>query len=81
VKVRYPGQLSLAGTKRVEAVSEKLKEPGWVRLSIRPRGVAKQRLATRGKATVKLAITFQGSRPPTGCPLTKSRKLTLVKRG
>jgi hypothetical protein len=79
VKVPFRGQLSLAETKRVKRVST-LAKAGWARLPIRPRGTAKQRLATRGRVKVKATVTYV-AQDSCGDPRTKSRKLTLIKRG
>jgi hypothetical protein len=83
VRVPGPGKLVLAKTRKLKGAKKRAKKAGKVRLPIRPRGKAKRRLAARaagkgpGRLKVKVRVTFT---PDGGTPLTKSKRLSLVKR-
>jgi hypothetical protein len=83
VRVPGPGKLVLAKTPKLKGAKKRAKKAGKVRLPIRPRGKAKRRLAARaagkgpGKLKAKARVTFT---PDGGTPLTKSKRLGLVKR-
>jgi hypothetical protein len=83
VHVPGPGRLVLAKTKKVKGAAKRAKAAGKVRLRIRPRGKAKRRLLKRaggngvGRLKVKVRVTFT---PDGGSPLTKTKRLSLVKR-
>jgi hypothetical protein len=61
----------------VKAKNRRADGEGKVRLPIKPRRKAKQKLATKGKAKVKAKVTFT---PDGGDPNTRSKRLKLVKR-
>ena len=67
----------LAATKQVKGAEATAGGPRTVRLAVRPKGGTKRKLARRGVAKVKLAVTFT---PTGGDPRTKRRTLKLVKR-
>jgi hypothetical protein len=71
-----PGDLKLAKTGSVKGQRERI-EPGEEKLTIKPRGKAKKRLNKRGKAKVKVRVTYT---PEGGTVRTKSKKIKLVKR-
>jgi hypothetical protein len=90
VKVPGPGELELATTKNIkpdQGLSEGgsfIGAAGKKPVSIKPRGKAKKKLNTKGKATVKAKVTYT----PVGVldggvdgdPNTESKKIKLIKR-
>jgi hypothetical protein len=83
VRVPGPGRLVLSKTQKLKGAKKRAKKAGNVRLPIRPRGKAKRRLAARaagkgvGRLKVKIRVTFT---PDGGSPLTKQKRVRLVKR-
>jgi hypothetical protein len=91
VKARGPGELELAKTKNIkpdQGLAEGgsfIQAAGKKPVSIKPRGNAKKKLNTKGKATVKAKVTYTpvmldnvGSE--LGDPNTESKKIKLIKR-
>ncbi len=76
VTVPGPGKLVLSG-KGVKKSSRRVKGAGAVKLPIRARGKALERLEKRGKVRVALAISFT---PDGGTTLVKHKKVTLIKK-
>jgi hypothetical protein len=77
VNVPCAGELALAKTKNVKADEEIAEGEGDERLTIKPRGKAKRRLRTKGKAKVTVEVTYA---PTGGQPSTQSEKLKLKRR-
>jgi streptogramin lyase len=77
VTVPCPGEVALAKTKKVKADKETAGGAGDVKLLVKPKGKAKDKLQDKGKAKVGLEITYT---PTGGTPSTQSDKLKLVKR-
>ena len=77
VNVPGAGELELAKTKKVKADDEAAEDAGNQKLSIKPKGKAKKRLNSKGKATVKAEVTFT---PDGGTPNTEDKRIKLVKR-
>ena len=73
VRVPGPGSLSLRG-KGIKRQRKAVRAAGTVRLTVRPTGKAKRKLARTGKLTVKVAVTY---RPSGGSPATKTKKIRL----
>jgi hypothetical protein len=77
VRVPGPGELLLKKTKRVGRDSDQAADAGKIRLKVRPRARAKEKLADRGKLKVRAHVTYT---PTGGQPNTKSKKLKLKRR-
>ncbi len=83
IEVPGPGALMLAGTKKLAPGSKGLAKAGKFGLTIKLRGKAKKKLASRAalkglaRAKVKAAVTYT---PTGGDPLTQTKKLGLVRR-
>jgi hypothetical protein len=71
-----PGGLTLSG-KGIKRATEDAGEAGRARLSVKPKGKARRRLARRGKAKVTAEVTFK---PEGGAPATHSERIKLVRR-
>jgi hypothetical protein len=78
VIVPGPGELRLGKTGEVKRAKERAKAEGKVKLPMKPRGQAKQRLNRKGYAKVKAKVTYT---PDGGEPNTQSKRLKLIKRG
>ena len=78
VEVPAPGGVALAQTKKVKAAEVRAEAAGEVQLTIKPTGRAKKKLAQKGKAKVKVDITYT---PDGGLPETQTTTLKLVKGG
>ena len=76
VKVPYAGKLTLVG-KQVKKTKRGAKKKGTVTLIIKPKGKAKNLLATTGSAKVRVKVTFK---PKGNKAKTKGRSLKLIKR-
>jgi Domain of unknown function (DUF1929) len=76
VKVPGAGELDLTETKRVNADDESAVAAGTEKLLVQPKGKAEEKLNDKGKARVKVEVTFA---PDGGTPNTKGRKIKLVK--
>ena len=77
-----PGKLRLAKSETLKADKEGIKRvgaPPRTKLAIRPKGKARKRLNKKGKATVKVRVTYS---PAGGSPKHKQRvkTITLVER-
>jgi hypothetical protein len=85
VEVPGPGEVELAKTKKVKKDTEQIElttagtgQDGIVvKLTVKPRGKAKKKLNSKGKATVKANVTYT---PDRGSPNTEDKKIKLVKR-
>jgi Bacterial Ig domain len=77
VKVPGPGQLELDETKKVKGADKRAEGRGTVKLPVKPRGNAKEKLADKGKAKVKAEVTFT---PDGGVPNTKTTTVGLAKK-
>jgi hypothetical protein len=83
VRVSGPGALRLEKTGRVRGASKRAGEAGRVRLKIRPRGKAKDKLDRVGKRkrTSKAKVREKVSYTPTGGESSqKSKRVTLKRR-
>jgi hypothetical protein len=91
VKVPAPGRLSLTGkgvrnqrSDRGVIANRKVSTAGTVKLRIKAKGQKKRRLNATGRVKVKIKLTFTPSSIETGQvigdPLTRSRRVKLVKR-
>jgi len=78
LEVPAPGELTLAPTKTVKGAGLRAQVAGELQLAIVPRGRAKEKLAEKGKATVKVEVTYT---PDGGQPDTQTAALKLIKRG
>jgi hypothetical protein len=70
------GELELSG-KNVKPVAKQASGPGTVTLKVKPKGKLADKLDDKGKAKVKLAVTFT---PTGGESNTKSKKVTLKQK-
>jgi hypothetical protein len=77
VNVPGPGGLELAKSRKVKGAEKRAASEGSVRLKVKPKGKAKEKLADEGKAKVRAAVTYT---PDGGDPNTKSKKITLAKK-
>ena len=77
VEVPAPGGVALAQTKKLKGAEVRAEAAGEVQLTIKPQGSAKETLAEKGKAKVKVEVTYT---PDGGQPSTQSTALKL-KRG
>ncbi len=77
VKVPGPGSLVLSG-KQVKKVSKTAANAGNVKLAVKPKGAAKDSLARKGTAKVKVRVSFT---PVGGQANAKTTSIKLVKRG
>jgi len=77
--VEGPGELNLAGTKKVKPDDEAVEGEGAIeeKLAIKPKGKAKKKLNNKGKAKVTAEVTYT---PDGGEPNTESERIKLVKR-
>jgi streptogramin lyase len=78
VTVPCAGTVELAKTKKVKADEQTAEAAGDVKLLVKAKGNAKDKLQDNGKAKVGLEVTYT---PTGGTPSTQSEKLKLVKRG
>lgn len=84
VRVSAPGAVALKRTKKVRGSRAVAESAGRVRLQVRPRGKLKRRLAAakrvggRARARVRLRVVYT---PVAGTPITKSKRIKLVRRG
>ena len=76
ISIPWSAGLKLRG-RGVVAVDRQAEFPGRTRLAVRPRGAVKRRLDRRGRARVKVRVTYW---PWGGRPRSKSRTLELRKR-
>jgi hypothetical protein len=74
VKVPGPGTIKLTG-KKVRRATVRAKKAGTFNLTVEAKGKVASKLATGGKVTVKVVITFT---PTDGKPKTKSETVRLV---
>jgi virginiamycin B lyase len=75
-----PGKLRLANSKTVNADKAGVKRVGTppkTKLAIKPKGKVSKRLNKKGKATVKVRVTYS---PGAGAPKTGVKKIALVRR-
>jgi Ca2+-binding RTX toxin-like protein len=77
VTVPGPGDLELGKSKRVKGAEKRAAAEGDVKMKLKPKGSAKQRLADDGKARVKGVVTYT---PDGGDPKTKTKRVTLARR-
>jgi virginiamycin B lyase len=71
------GGLQLAATKKVKGDEETAAAAGEVKLDVKPKGKAKQKLQPGGNVKVEVEVTYT---PTGGSPNTEDKKLKLVKR-
>ena len=76
ISVPWSAGLKLRG-RGVVTVDRQAEFPGRTRLAVRPRGAVKRRLDRRGRARVKVRVTYW---PWGGKPRSKSRTVELRKR-
>jgi hypothetical protein len=76
VEVPGPGALELSG-KKVKPTTKEAATEGAVKLPVKPKGKAKQKLADTGKAKVKVEVSYT---PDGGDESTQSARIKLVKR-
>ena len=74
VQVPAPGGIALAQTTNVKGAEVRADAAGEVQLAIVPRGKAKRKLAHKGKAKVKVEVTYT---PDGGQPSTQTRAVKL----
>jgi Tol biopolymer transport system component len=74
VNVPGAGDLELAQSKKVKGADKRAPSEGSVKLPVKPKGKAKQKLADKGKAKVKAEVTYT---PDGGEPITKSKPVKL----
>ena len=77
VSVPGPGDLDLAGTKKVKADDESAEAGGTEKLLVKANGKAGKKLNAKGKLTVNAKVTFS---PDGGEPYAESKKITLLER-
>lgn len=83
VVVPGPGRVTLQRTKQLKPASAQASSSGAVRLTLRPRGKAKRRLASTprgGRRAVKVRARVRFA-PIAGTPRTKAKRVRLVRRG
>ncbi len=78
ITIPSAGTLTLARTAKVKGEQRRLAGPGTYKLTVKPRGQAKRKLRTRGKAKVRAFVTFA---PDGGTAVTKKRRLILKQSG
>ena len=78
ITISSAGTLTLARTAKVKGAQRRLAGPGTYKLTVKPRGPAKQKLRKRGKAKVRAFVTFA---PDGGTAVTKKRRLILKQSG
>jgi streptogramin lyase len=71
------GDLKLAANKKVKGAEKTAEAAGEVKLEVKPKGKAKEKLTPEGKAKVVAEVTFT---PTGGTPNTEDKKLKLVRR-
>jgi hypothetical protein len=77
VRVAGPGALKLAKTGQVKGVSIWADHAGKVKLAVKPRGAAKERLRETGKAKVAAEVAYT---PDGGTAAAATTKVALVRR-
>jgi hypothetical protein len=77
VNVSGAGDLVLKKTSTVKGAEASTDDAGTVKLNVKPLGKAKKNLKKKGKATVKVSVTFTGNE---GDPVTETAKLNLKKK-
>jgi len=77
VNVPGAGELELAKSKKVKNDEERATAEGGVKLLVKPKGKARQKLGNNGKAKVKAEVTYT---PDGGDPNTKSKRVKLARR-
>jgi DNA-binding beta-propeller fold protein YncE len=77
VTVPGPGGLELAKNSKVKGAEKRADAAGDVKLSVKPKRKAKQKLAEDGRAKVRAEVTYT---PDGGDPNTQSKRVKLVKR-
>ncbi len=76
VKIPGPGKLKLARSKKLRGDRERDKG-GRAKLAVKPRGSAAKKLERRGRAKVKLTVTYT----PDGGPMNaKAKRIKLIQR-
>jgi Ca2+-binding RTX toxin-like protein len=78
VNVPGPGDLELAKSKKMKGAEKRARSEGSVKLAVKPKGKAKEKLADTGKAKVNAEVTYT---PDGGDPNTQSKQVKLVRRG
>ena len=78
VEVPASGVIKLADTKKLKDAEVRAEAAGEVQLPIVPQGRAKRKLAHKGKAKVKVELTYT---PDGGDPEAQTRTLKLIERG
>jgi len=74
VNVPGAGDVELAKSKKVKGAEKRARSEGSVKLAVKPKGKAKEKLADTGKAKVKAEVTYT---PDGGDPSTKSKRVKL----
>jgi Tol biopolymer transport system component len=74
VNVPGAGDVDLAKSKKVKGAEKRATSEGSVKLAVKPKGKAKEKLADTGKAKVKAEVTYT---PDGGDPSTKSKRVKL----
>jgi hypothetical protein len=77
VNVPGAGDLELAQSKKVKGAQKRAPSEGSVKLAVKPKGKAKDKLADRGKAKVNAEVTYT---PDGGDQRTKSKRIKLTRR-
>ena len=78
VNVPGAGRLELEGTNKVKGDEVRAGSAGSVKLTVKPKGNAKEKLADKGKAKVKARVTYT---PDGGNPNTESKQVKLKRKG
>lgn len=77
VTVPTAGTVSVRRTAKAKGARRTVSAPRAVKLTVKPRGRTKSRLRARGKAKLKVFITYA---PTGGAEVTKSRRIVLKRR-
>jgi virginiamycin B lyase len=77
VNVPGPGELELAKTRKVKRAERRAEAEGSVKLPVKPKSRAEQKLHRKGKTKVNTKVTFAPDEGETG---TQAKRLKLIKR-